>query len=123
MVGFAHASINGALRYSKLSRPYEGPVSTKPFSILKRTFSGHFHVHQKLGDRFVYVGSPLQFNFGKAKSLTFVDLCLGDAGDERGVVIYDTEKDTFRHVVNPYCHAFRKITDEDIEFAEKNPQL
>lgn len=80
------------------------------FSPLKRTFSGHFHLHQTLPGQFVYVGSPLQFNFG-------------DAGDERGIVIYDTESDTFRHIVNPHCHAFRKINAADIHLAEENPQL
>eukprot|EP01114_Cavostelium_apophysatum_P016743 TRINITY_DN4822_c0_g1_i1.p1 TRINITY_DN4822_c0_g1~~TRINITY_DN4822_c0_g1_i1.p1 ORF type:complete len:1079 (+),score=321.61 TRINITY_DN4822_c0_g1_i1:140-3376(+) len=110
VVGFGHLAIDGAKRYHSVSKPYEGPTGAGAFAGLKRVFSGHFHVHQKLGRNFVYVGSPLQFNFG-------------DSGDERGIVIYDTAKDIFKHIVNPHCHAFRKITDNDVSYAEKNPKL
>lgn len=57
---------------------------------MKKTFSGHFHQHQVLGQNgeVVYVGSPLQLSFN-------------DAGAARGVVILDSDTGSFKFIENP----------------------
>lgn len=116
-------SISGAFQHSKLGIPYHGPVKPDNFSALKRTFSGHFHVHQQMDHNVVYVGSPLQFNCITPSFISFSNLYLvGDAGDKRGIVIYDGQSDKFEYVVSPHCNSFHKISDKDIETVEKNPE-
>ena len=48
------------------------------------------------------LGSPLQFNFG-------------DAGDERGIVIYDVDSDQFKFIENPRGKRFLKINESQLE--------
>lgn len=92
------------------------------FSALRRTFSGHFHLHQTLGRNFVYVGSPLQFNFGDAGLDAFKFDVLIRAGDSRGVVVYDYGSNKFNHVINPHCYQFHKISESDLPKVEANPE-
>lgn len=99
---FGHLSIAGAQQNHSPYR-YRGPLKTSNFASFKRTFSGHFHHHHVLGrSRVVYVGSPMQFNFG-------------DAGDTRGIVIYDTETDRFELVPNPHGEAFIKESEKNLK--------
>jgi len=90
-VVFGHLAIGGAL-HNISGSVYRGSLTPKYFSNFQKTFSGHFHVHQKLGTtdnkNLVYVGSPMQFNFG-------------DASDTRGIVIYDLDGDSYEHIPNP----------------------
>ncbi len=60
----------------------------KLFSQFKLVFSGHYHNRSKR-DNIFYIGSCFQFNWG-------------DAGNDSGVVILDTETDTILEIGNPY---------------------
>lgn len=93
MVGIAHAGINGAMQITRYNTKFKGALGPDAFSALKRTYTGHFHVHQRMDHRVTYIGSPLQFNFG-------------DSGDTRGVMIYDTATDEDHFVRNPYSDSF-----------------
>lgn len=98
---FGHLAVAGAQQNHSPYR-YRGPLKTSYFSPFKRTFSGHFHHHHELArHKIVYVGSPIQFNFG-------------DAGDTRGIVIYDTDTDTYELVPNPYGEAFVRESDDHL---------
>ncbi len=92
------------------------------FASLRRTFSGHFHVHQTLDHNVVYVGSPLQFNCTPNSNLQLIMYVVGDAGNDRGIVIYDIVNDTFEYKVNPHCHSFIKIKDDQLDNIEKEPE-
>lgn len=107
MVGFGHLSINGAVRETNYGTTYTGAYGTDVFEPLKRTFTGHFHVHHELNNRVLYVGSPLQFDFG-------------DAGDARGIVIYETLDDSWYFVRNPHGERFLYITPQEID--QINPE-
>lgn len=70
-------------------------------------FSGHYHLHQTLGDgdrKLTYVGSIAQHNFG-----------------ERGYVPgwIEVTRDGWSHVENLITPRFRKITTNDVETVEK----
>ena len=98
---FGHLAVAGAQQNHSPYR-YRGPLKTSYFSPFKRTFSGHFHHHHELArHKIVYVGSPMQFNFG-------------DAGDTRGIVIYDTDTDTYELIPNPYGEAFVRQSDDHL---------
>lgn len=103
-----HLGINGAVQISRYNTRFTGAIGPDSFKPFRRTFSGHFHVHQTMDHNVTYIGSPLQFNFG-------------DAGDQRGIVIYDTVRDTFTHIVNPYCEAFQFIASDQIDAVIANP--
>eukprot|EP01125_Pyxidicula_operculata_P020453 TRINITY_DN7559_c0_g1_i1.p1 TRINITY_DN7559_c0_g1~~TRINITY_DN7559_c0_g1_i1.p1 ORF type:complete len:1128 (+),score=226.98 TRINITY_DN7559_c0_g1_i1:11-3394(+) len=100
VVVFGHLSLNGAIQNNTFAS-YKGIVSTELFQNFQRTFSGHFHYHHELSNRVVYVGSPQQFNFG-------------DAGQPRGVVIYDRNTDKYEHLTNPHGSYFHKIPEEEL---------
>lgn len=51
-------------------------------------FAGHYHAHQTLGKRFVYVGAPLQFD-------------RGDMGCPKGAVVLDETSSRWHFVENP----------------------
>lgn len=108
-VAFGHLGINGAVQITRYNTRFTGAIGPDSFAPFKRTFSGHFHVHQTMDHRVTYIGSPLQFNFG-------------DSGDSRGIVLYDTERDVFQHVINPLCWAFQFITPEQIPEVVANPE-
>lgn len=101
MVVIAHAGINGAVQITKYNSTFSGATGTDVFAAFKRTFVGHFHVMQQMADRVLYMGSPLQFNFG-------------DSGDERGVWVYDTETDEAEFILNPFYDSFQFISSEDV---------
>eukprot|EP01117_Protostelium_nocturnum_P020830 TRINITY_DN961_c0_g1_i2.p1 TRINITY_DN961_c0_g1~~TRINITY_DN961_c0_g1_i2.p1 ORF type:complete len:934 (+),score=172.52 TRINITY_DN961_c0_g1_i2:1736-4537(+) len=108
LVGFGHLSINGAYQHSKSEKRQVGSLCHTDFDELKQTFSGHFHVPQKLGDHFRYVGAPLQFNFG-------------DAGEDRGIAIYHVDENKYEWILNPHCHAFKIIDENQImTFKQEN---
>lgn len=103
VIGFGHLSITGAYQHSKIiSSINKGGITSNLFNnTFKKTFSGHFHVHQIIKDNFIYVGSPLQFNFG-------------DAGDPRGIIIYDSIDNSINYKINPHCNTFFKINEHEI---------
>lgn len=109
LVVFGHLSITGATQNNS-SYKYIGGLRPGLFFPTKRTFTGHFHHHHRIS-KVVYVGAPLQFNFG-------------DAGDKRGVVIYDTEKNHYRYIVNPHCYQYVIMNDVDVDnVLKKTPSV
>jgi DNA repair exonuclease SbcCD ATPase subunit/predicted phosphodiesterase len=98
---FGHLAVSGAQQNHSPYR-YRGPLRSSSFAPFKRTFSGHFHHHHELArNRIVYVGSPMQFNFGDAKAV-------------RGIVIYDTETDTYELVPNPFGEQYLKENESNL---------
>jgi Fe-S cluster assembly ATPase SufC/DNA repair exonuclease SbcCD nuclease subunit len=111
-VAFAHAEVPGAkmsrvllpnsssashLAYGhKLCEPKSAPPAASSFFLdgFRWSFSGHFHLHQTLRGNVTYVGAPLQHHFG-------------DAGDPRGVLIYDYDANSFERILNPQWDVFR----------------
>lgn len=106
---FGHLAINGAVTNTKYGTKFKGALGIDAFNPFRRTFAGHFHVVQTWNDKVHYVGSPQQFDFG-------------DAGDQRGVVIYDVETDTPYNVVNPHCNAFHFLNAEEVQEALASPE-
>jgi DNA repair exonuclease SbcCD nuclease subunit len=47
-VVFGHLAVNGAIQNSSSSFRYQGALPSHVFRSVRRTFSGHFHVHQTL---------------------------------------------------------------------------
>ena len=90
-----HLGISGGVTGSKSYPLAEAftPEDLRP-ELFKWVVGGHFHKHQLLGgyDHMMYVGSPIQHDFG-------------DAGDDRGFVVIDTEAPqglyTFVPIPNP----------------------
>jgi DNA repair exonuclease SbcCD nuclease subunit len=110
VIGFGHLSLNGALQNSRSQGAYIGSTSPQSFAGLKRVFSGHFHIFHSLPPNVVYVGAPLQLNFG-------------DAGESRGCVIYEPATDSFQFVANPHSHQFLKLTDKERSaMQQQNPE-
>jgi len=110
VVAFGHLAINGAIQNASNTK-YMGGLATEVFSPFRRTFSGHFHIHHSHPHNITYVGAPLQFNFG-------------DAGQERGVCIYDTTTDKYEYLVNPHHKQFVKIKSQDVDDTlAKTPDL
>lgn len=109
LVAYGHLGINGAVQITRYATKFAGAVGPDAFKGLKRTFTGHFHPYQDMAHRVTYLGSPLQFNFG-------------DAGDDRGIVIYDTDKDSHEFVRNPHCQAFHVLPLADIGKVAANPE-
>ena len=101
IIVFGHLSLNGAVQNTRYNTKFTGAIGPDVFKGFKRTYTGHFHVHQRMDHRVTYVGSPLQFNFG-------------DAGDERGIMVYDTVADIDEFIINPHHDAFKVLTIQDI---------
>eukprot|EP01128_Nolandella_sp_AFSM9_P012908 TRINITY_DN9750_c0_g1_i1.p1 TRINITY_DN9750_c0_g1~~TRINITY_DN9750_c0_g1_i1.p1 ORF type:complete len:332 (+),score=59.67 TRINITY_DN9750_c0_g1_i1:95-1090(+) len=100
---FGHLSVVGAKQNTN-GAAFLGTLHPSTFTPFKRTFSGHFHSHHTLGDReeVVYVGSPLQLNFG-------------DAGASRGIVIYDSVSDKYKLHENPHASQFIVLTEAEAQ--------
>lgn len=101
-VVMGHLSLNGAVQISRYNTTFRGAMGPDIFEPFKRTFSGHFHVHNEMSNRVTYVGSPLQFNFG-------------DAGDSRGIMVYETESDEAQFIRNPFCDAFMYLDANELQ--------
>ena len=71
----------------------------KLFSQFNLVFSGHYHNRSKR-DNIFYIGSCFQFNWG-------------DAANDSGLVIFDTETDTILEIGNPYSMFNTIEYDED----------
>jgi DNA repair exonuclease SbcCD ATPase subunit/DNA repair exonuclease SbcCD nuclease subunit len=101
MTVFGHLSLNGAVQNTKYGTHFAGAIGPDLFEPFKATYSGHFHVHNKMANRVTYVGSPLQFNFG-------------DAGDQRGIMVLDTDTGADRFITNPHHDAFKVISAKEL---------
>ena len=102
-IAFAHLDIvsfyqNG---YHLCEKGFE---SKDLFKKSKYIISGHFHKrdHREYTDgTILYVGSPYQMNFG-------------EVGDERGIYIFDLEKETFEFIENTVSPKHKKIKVSDL---------
>lgn len=82
----------------------KGFLSEDLFKKSKYIISGHFHKrdHREYTDgTILYVGSPYQMNFG-------------EVGDDRGIYIFDLEKETFEFVENNVSPKHKKIKVSDL---------
>lgn len=100
IVVFGHLSVHGAKQND--GRRFHGAVHAELFSPFKHTFSGHYHYHHTLENNVVYVGSPMQFNFG-------------DVGDERGLVIYDHKSNEMKQIANTFSPRYYRMSESEIE--------
>lgn len=101
-IAFAHIALDGASTIgitNESNRRHTDPSMTlTTLSPLKFVYSGHFHHHAKYGNNFMYVGSPMQFNFGDVDQ------------PERGYVLFDTANFEHKLVVNPHARHFVSFT-------------
>jgi DNA repair exonuclease SbcCD nuclease subunit len=70
------------------------------FSGWKQVFTGHFHRHQEYKN-ICYMGSPFQLN-------------LGERGQEKGFVVFDTVKENYEFIKYTNAPQFVKLTEENI---------
>eukprot|EP01127_Copromyxa_protea_P023290 TRINITY_DN8687_c0_g1_i6.p1 TRINITY_DN8687_c0_g1~~TRINITY_DN8687_c0_g1_i6.p1 ORF type:complete len:991 (+),score=177.60 TRINITY_DN8687_c0_g1_i6:317-3289(+) len=110
VIGFGHLSVSGA-KLNNSATVYTGLLGADHFAPFKRVFSGHFHQHQTIGAKknVTYVGSPLQFNFG-------------DVGEDRGIVIYNSQTDSVRHMTNPHGRLYVNIPFSKFEKTLQEPE-
>ncbi len=102
-IAFAHLDIvsfyqNG---YHLCEKGFE---SKDLFKKSEYIISGHFHKkdHREYTDgTILYVGSPMQHNFG-------------EVGDERGIYIFDIEKETFVFIENTVSPKHKKVKVSDL---------
>ena len=78
--------------------PHE--CSTNDFKEFDFVFCGHIHKHQRLADNFVVVGSPLHRD-------------LGDEGQEKGFLVFDTEVNDYEFIPLNYPKFSREPKDKD----------
>ena len=83
---FLHVGLAEAIPGSEISKAGEISVNDLPFDKIKKIISGHIHKHQFLhGEDFLYVGSPLQQNFG-------------ERNDPKYFTIYNTTTKAFQFI-------------------------
>lgn len=63
-----------------------------------RIFLGHYHLRQRLTDRVMYIGSPLQLSFGET--------C-----HEKGWLVFDHDTGEVREIVNDSSPEYHVVTD------------
>ena len=100
---FLHVGLSEAIPGSEISKAGEISINDLPFDKTEKIISGHIHKHQFLhGQDFLYVGSPLQQNFG-------------ERNDSKYFTIYDTSTKEFQFVPTnaPKFHSFELINDTD----------
>ncbi|OAA53582.1 hypothetical protein SPI_09289 [Niveomyces insectorum RCEF 264] len=137
-VAFGHLAINKAIlqRYvqgSDQSKPlvYHGLIGPGHFSKLARTFTGHFHSHQVIPQKYnsgdeaaaarrydplmgsvVYLGAPLQLSWSDLHDV------------KRGVVLFDPDKRKQELLVSPHAVNFitmglEKVLRGDLDLSEE----
>lgn len=78
-----------------------GPEASTYFKKQKRVFSGHFHARQNQGNVF-FIGNPFPMDYS-------------DANDsERGMAVYDFEKDELEYIDWPAAPQYMKIKLSDL---------
>jgi len=95
----------GHLQFANCKWNSNSPVLTEGLPVseakkFKLLISGHFHVHQQVGN-VLYVGSPLQMNFG-------------DAGDPRGFLEVNIRSGKWKHILNDYSPRYYKIKMSEV---------
>jgi len=88
--------------------PADTDVNDELYDSFDFVFCGHIHQHQQITDKFVVVGSPIHRD-------------LGDAGNEKGFLVFDMEKPEegidFIPTTGRYPE-FRKINSDDPDKSE-----
>jgi len=77
-------------------------LDAQVFDPWTRTFLGHYHGAQKLGEKVEYVGSPLQLSFG-------------EAFQEKHVIVLDLETLEATYIVNNFSPKHVIVSAQDIE--------
>ena len=76
----------------------------------KRAFLGHFHLHSTSAeDKILYVGSPIQSDFGESGNL------------DKGFVLYDADKDIWELQRQPFANKYLSIDEDEMENWINNP--
>ena len=94
---FAHVLLEGAVLGAKGGVPLSALQRQK----FRHVFLGDVHALTEMAANVLYVGAPMQHDYG-------------DAGQERGVVILDTEKDTMDFVVNTESPRFHVVVNDKL---------
>lgn len=103
-----HFEFNG-MRMNKSSKPCEDGLDPKQFSKFDRVISGHFH-HPSTYGNVSYMGSVFHLTWQ-------------DHNDSKFIYIYDTNKDEFEPVENPYSlftefdfhvHDLNEVSEDDL---------
>jgi len=102
----AHQSFDGAVvgPHEYVMREGLHPVTSVP-EAFRWVFSGHYHKHQVLGDRVVYIGGLVQHNFGERYYMP-------------GFLVYDTDTFEWEHIENkisPRFYAIDASNEEEIK--------
>lgn len=109
---FTHTELNGCItNASKIVHNDPSKIEASSFSGFKRVISGHFHLHQIIGN-FMYLSSIMQFD-------------RNDYGSKKYMGVLDLETDEIKLIENTTSPIFEKIiikTEEDlIKFEKINP--
>jgi len=91
-------------RHSNEMIPYE--CTAEQFSEFDYVFCGHIHKYERLADNFEIVGSPLHRD-------------LGDEGQDKGYLIYNTDTKTTQRVLLDYPKFERPV----VEFTEQDTEV
>ena len=108
-----HISIDGAVlnssgNISDVIVEHDGEmvkVSKDIFVHYKHSFFGHYHQEQKLADNVEYIGSPLELSFG-------------EAGEQKHIIILDTNKNEKKYVINDFSPKHIYIYEKEMEKVE-----
>lgn len=99
------ARLNSAGSIADVSVEHDGDmmkVDRKSFKEYKHVFLGHYHGAQKLATNMEYIGSPLQLSFG-------------EAGEEKHVIILDTNTNQREYIVNNFSPRHYYINQSDLD--------
>jgi len=106
LVALVHTGVKGA--YLNNQRRDDFSLEVDAFDGFKRVFSGHYHKHHSLNDRFTYIGSPNQHT-------------AAERDQAKGVVIYDRDSDVFSHYPIGGTPSFHEAKvwweDDEIQFS------
>ena len=99
------AKLNSAGSVSDVSVEHDGDmvkVDRSIFKDYKHAYFGHYHGAQKLAKNVEYIGSPLQLSFG-------------EAGEEKHIIILDTNKNSQEYIVNDFSPKHFYIDEENLD--------
>jgi DNA repair exonuclease SbcCD nuclease subunit len=108
-IAIDEAKLNSFTR-AEVSVEYEGDmvkVDVDKFTEWKKIFSGHYHLTQKIGDNFEYIGSPYELNFG-------------EAFQQKHIIIFDTETLENEYVINNFSPKHLIIKENQLDRYELN---
>lgn len=77
--------------------PHDPAIEDLNCEAFDAVYLGHYHMHQQIADNAWYIGAPMQHNWG-------------DAGQDRGFLVYDTDTKLHEFVSLSFPH-FAKFDD------------